>query len=155
MAYLGNLSLKYLCKGLLYELVSLRSPKRNLLNVYKDNGWWNKSMRSLIAHWFVSKLMPNSPNLRLNHELRGKVVNKGQIHGEIREFWDIFWNSIKSDNKWGDKLGKLIYLERELKDESKKSKINRIGSRFAEKSMSELERNFRTRRERNLKLKIK
>ena len=55
----------------------------------------------------------------------------------------------------GEKLGKLTDLESELKDESMESKITRFGSRFTEKSMSELERNFRTRRERNLKLKTK
>ena len=27
------------------------------------------------------------------------MVNKGQIHGEIRDFREIFWNLIKSDNK--------------------------------------------------------
>ena len=27
------------------------------------------------------------------------MVNKGQIHGEIRDFWEIFWNLIKSDNE--------------------------------------------------------
>ena len=54
-----------------------------------------------------------------------------------------------------EKLGILIDLERELKDESTESKITRFGSRFAEKSMSKLERNFQTRRERNLKLRMK
>ena len=27
------------------------------------------------------------------------MVNKGQIHGEIRDFREIFWNLIKSDNE--------------------------------------------------------
>ena len=27
------------------------------------------------------------------------MVNKGQIHGEIRDFLEIFWNLIKSDNE--------------------------------------------------------
>ena len=36
----------------------------------------------------------------------------------------------------------LIDLERELKDESTESKITRFGSRFVEKSKSELDRNF-------------
>ena len=56
---------------------------------------------------------------------------------------------------WSEKLGKFIDLERELKDKSTESKITRFGSRLAEKSMSELEKNFLTRRKRNPKLKIK
>ena len=55
----------------------------------------------------------------------------------------------------GEKLGKLIDLERELKDASRESKITRFRSRFAKKSKSELGRNFWMRRERNLKLKMK
>ena len=27
------------------------------------------------------------------------MVNKGQIYGEIRDFWEIFWNLIKSDDE--------------------------------------------------------
>ena len=27
------------------------------------------------------------------------MVNKGQIHGQIRDFLEIFWNLIKSDDK--------------------------------------------------------
>ena len=36
----------------------------------------------------------------------------------------------------------LIDLDRELKDESTKSTITRFGSRFTEKSKSELDRNL-------------
>ena len=46
--------------------------------------------------------------------------------------------------KCGEKLGILIDLERELKDESMESNITRFGSRFLEKSKSELGRNFST-----------
>ena len=52
-----------------------------------------------------------------------------------------------------EKLGKMIDLERELKDESTELKITRFGSRFAEKLMSELGGNFRTRNKRDTKLK--
>ena len=45
-------------------------------------------------------------------------MNKGRIHGEIRDFQEIFWNSTKSDDELGEKLGKMIDLERGLKDES-------------------------------------
>ena len=27
------------------------------------------------------------------------MVNKGRIHREIRDFWEIFWNLIKSDDE--------------------------------------------------------
>ena len=43
-------------------------------------------VQSLNTHQFVSKLIPNSKILRLNHELNNIVVNKGRIYGEIREF---------------------------------------------------------------------
>ena len=49
--------------------------------------------------------------------------------------------TIKCDNK----LGKLIDLERRFEVESKKIKITEFGSRFTEKSTSEVDRNFRTR----------
>ena len=32
------------------------------------------------------------------------MVNKGLIHGEIRDFREIFWNSIKSDDKLRRKI---------------------------------------------------
>ena len=54
-----------------------------------------------------------------------------------------------------EKLGMLIDLERERKEKSKEQKITRFRSRFVEKSKRELGRNFRTRRERNSKLKKK
>ena len=39
----------------------------------------------------------------------------------------------------------MVNLDRLLKEESTKSKITRSGSVFAEKLMTKLERNFRTR----------
>ena len=41
-----------------------------------------------------------------------------------------------------EKLGILIFLEIRLEEESMKSKITRLGSRFAEKSLNEQEKNF-------------
>ena len=38
-------------------------------------------------------------NLRNHHELDSIVVNKGQFHRELRYFWGISWNSIKSDEE--------------------------------------------------------
>ena len=43
--------------------------------------------------------------------------------------------------KCGEKLGKIIDLERGLEGESTESKIEEFGSRFAEKSMSEVDKN--------------
>ena len=45
-------------------------------------GRQNELMRSLITHQFVSKLMPNSPILSNNYELRSIVVNKGRFQEE-------------------------------------------------------------------------
>ena len=45
--------------------------------------------------------------------------------------------------KCGEKLGKLIYLERRLEGKSIESKIIKFGSRFVEKSSSEVERNLK------------
>ena len=50
------------------------------------------------------------------------MVNKGRINGEIRDFREIFWSSIKSDDELSEKLEKMIDLERELKDESRNQK---------------------------------
>ena len=40
----------------------------------------NELMWSLITYQFVSKLIPNSPILSNDHELRSIVVNKGRFH---------------------------------------------------------------------------
>ena len=56
--------------------------------------------------------------------------------------------------KCAKKLGKLIYLERGLEGKSTESKIIEFGSRFAEKSSSEVDRNFLTKLCEKLKLKI-
>ena len=57
--------------------------------------------------------------------------------------------------KRGEKLEVLIYLERELEEKSKKSKIIEFGSIFAEKLTSESNRNFRTRRLQKIEITIK
>ena len=70
------------------------------------------------------------------------MENKGRIQGELRYFQGILWNSIKLDNELRWEIRVLIDLERELEDESTESKTIQFGSRFAEKSESELDRNF-------------
>ena len=59
----------------------------------------NDSVWSLNSHEIMSKLIPNSPILSNNHELRSIVVNKGRIHGQLRKIWIIFWNSVISDDE--------------------------------------------------------
>ena len=46
--------------------------------------------------------------------------------------------------KCSENLGKLIDLERRLDGKSMKLKITEFGSRFAEKSKSEVDKNFQT-----------
>ena len=54
----------------------------------------------------------------------------------------------------GEKSRKLIYLERRLKGESTESKITEFGSRFVEKSSSEVDINSRTKVNKKRKSKI-
>ena len=54
----------------------------------------------------------------------------------------IFGNSVKLDNEMWIETRVLIFLERRLEDKSMESKITEFGSRFAEKSSNEQERNF-------------
>ena len=56
--------------------------------------------------------------------------------------------------KCGEKLEKLIYLERKLKGESTKSKITEFESRFAEKLSTEVDRIFQTKVLRKTKIEI-
>ena len=56
---------------------------------------------------------------------------------------------------WGEKLGKMVVLERWLKDLSTESKITRFGLVIAEKSKMEVGGNFWNREEHKLKLKMK
>ena len=45
---------------------------------------------------------------------------------------------------WGEKLGKMVFLERRLQIDSTESRIIEFGLDFADKSKFEVERNFRT-----------
>ena len=45
---------------------------------------------------------------------------------------------------WGEKLGKMVFLEIILQNESTESRIIEFGLDFAKKSKFEVERNFRT-----------
>ena len=56
---------------------------------------------------------------------------------------------------WGEKLGKMVDLERYLKDLSTESKITRFGLVIAEKSKSVVGQNFQNREEHKSKLKTK
>ena len=72
------------------------------------------------------------------------MVNKGLIHRELRYFRDIFWNLVKLDDELRWEIGKIVFLERRLQNESTESRIIEFGLDFAEKSKFEVERNFRT-----------
>ena len=61
--------------------------------------WRDEIPRSSISHGLVSKINPNLPIWGIKSELRGIMVNKGQIHREFRYFWDIFWNLVKLDDE--------------------------------------------------------
>ena len=58
-------------------------------------------------------------------------MNKGRIHGEIGKFEIDFEIRSNQMMNCGEKLGKLIFLERTFQDESMESKIMKFGSRFA------------------------
>ena len=73
------------------------------------------------------------------------MVNKGRIYEEITDFGEIFWNLIKSDDELVIEIRENGRFRKIIKDESTESKITRFGLVFAEKSKSEVERNFRTR----------
>ena len=53
----------------------------------------------LISHGLVSKIKPNLPNWGIKSDLKGIMVNKGQIYMELRYFRDIFWNLVKLDDE--------------------------------------------------------
>ena len=61
------------------------------------------------------------------------MVNKGQIHRELRKFMMISSNLIKSDDELMIEIGKMIDYERELQGDSTESKIIKFDFDFAEK----------------------
>ena len=81
------------------------------------------------------------------------MVNKGRIHGEIRDFQEIFWNSIKSDDELRWEIRENDRFGKKTQKRIHGTKIHSISIKFTEKSMSELDTNFWTRIKRNPKLK--
>ena len=65
------------------------------------------------------------------------MVNKGRIHRKKGNFEISFGIQSNQMMKCDEKLGKLIFLERRLKEESMESKITKFGSRFTDKLLSE------------------
>ena len=61
------------------------------------------------------------------------MVNMGRIHKELRKILIISSNFIKSDDESMIEIEKMVFYERELEDESTKSKINEFDFDFAEK----------------------
>ena len=54
----------------------------------------------------MSKQSPNIPILRIIHELKGIMINKGRIHRELGKFFMISSNLIKSDDESVIEIGK-------------------------------------------------
>ena len=52
--------------------------------------WRDETARSSISSGIASKIIPNLPILRINHEFKGIMVNMGRIHREFRNFQKIF-----------------------------------------------------------------
>ena len=71
------------------------------------------------------------------------MVNKGQIHMEIRKFMMISLNLIKSDNELMIEIRKMVDYERELQNVSTELKIIEFDFDFAEKFNIEIGRDFR------------
>ena len=64
-------------------------------------------MWSLNTHEFVSKQLPYSAILRNNYKLDSIIVNKGQIHEELRNFLGVLQILIKLDNELRGKIQKF------------------------------------------------
>ena len=65
----------------------------------------------IVYTWSSVKIKcPNLPISRIIHELRGIMVNKGRIHGELGKFLMISLNLIKSDDEWMIEIGKMDIL---------------------------------------------
>ena len=126
-----------------WRALKRRSNHPKIVKINEMN-WWHRWLH-----------IPNSPILSNTHELRSIVVNKSRIHGEIRKFWDIFWNSIKSDNEMWWEIRKIDKFEKRTQRQVHGIKNIWFGSRFVEKSKSELGKKIWTRRERNPKFKRK
>ena len=70
------------------------------------------------------------------------MVIKGRIYEELRDFEISFEVQSNRTIKSGEIVGKFIDLERRLDGKSTESKIAEFGSRFVEKSTSEVDRNI-------------
>ena len=62
-------------------------------------------MRTLKTHSHVLKYSPNLPILRIIHELRGIMVDKGRNHKELGKILMISSNLIKSNNESVKEIG--------------------------------------------------
>ena len=60
----------------------------------------------------MSKKIPNLPIYRLIHQLKGIMVNKGQIHRELGNYERYLRNSIKSDNELRLEIRKFMILRK-------------------------------------------
>ena len=69
-------------------------------------------MRSLKNTRTFVNFFSNSIIWRINHDLIMIMVSKGWIHKELGKIWRYIQNLIKLGNEYGEKLEKLILLER-------------------------------------------
>ena len=74
------------------------------------------------------------------------MINKGQINRELGKFLMICSNLIKSHNKSMIEIRENVFYERELKEDSTKSKIIKFDFDFGEKLKIEVRRNFQNRK---------
>ena len=70
------------------------------------------------------------------------MVNKGRIHGKIRDFREIFLNFIKLDHEFVIEVKENGRFRKITQRQIHGIKITQFGSLIAEKSKSEVERNF-------------
>ena len=70
------------------------------------------------------------------------MVNMGRIHMELGKFLIIFLNLIKSNNQLMIEIGENGFYERELQEDSTKSKIIKFDIDFMGKLKIEVRGNF-------------
>ena len=111
--------------------------------------WWrDRTARSSISHGLVLKQSPNLPIWWKLFELRGIMVNKGQIHREIRKFLMFSSKLIKLDDKSMVEIRKNSILWKIIQIDSTESRIIKIDLDFAENLKIEVGGNFRTKKSR-------
>ena len=126
------------------------ATRKHTCHVIPHVSWRDETARSSISHGIASKIIPNLPIWGIKRELRGIMVIRVESTGNLGIFEISFGIWSNWTMNWDEKLGKMVFLERRLKDLSVESKITRFGLVITEKSKMEVERNFGTREEHTL-----